>query len=115
MSTYNQTSNDFKSELLFSHRVQTERRSFFFHVKKAPEGEPYLTIGQYARLGDEWVRLKVVIPAEDAKVFYQGLCQGLKAMRSFETATPGKQEAETSPPSVRARSTKSGRQAAAGR
>ena len=82
MSTTNQTQTDVRTELLFSHRVQTDRRSFFFHVKRAPEGPPYLTLSQYARLGDEWVRLKLVVPSEDAKAFYQGLCEALKALRA---------------------------------
>lgn len=82
MSTISPTQNESRAELLFSHRVQTDRRSFFFHVKRTPEGSPYLTLSQYSKLGDEWIRLKVVVPSEDAKAFYQGLCEALKALRA---------------------------------
>ncbi len=86
-----------RAEPLYTHRVQTERRSFFFHVKRGPSGEPYMTVSQFVRMGDEWVRLKLIVPSEDAKPFYHGLCEALKALRSAEPAKPAPQAIEVSP------------------
>ena len=70
---------------MFTHRVQGDKRSFSFNVKRAQSGELYLTLSQFAKVGEEWVRLKLVVGAEDAKPFYQGLCEAIKAMRQAES------------------------------
>jgi hypothetical protein len=94
MSTISST-HDSRTELLYNQRVQTERRSFFFNVKRAQEGEPYLTVSQYSKVGDEWIRLKVVVAADEAKTFYQGLCEALKALRLAGEQFEGKSEAQS--------------------
>jgi hypothetical protein len=77
-------SSDQNSEPIFSHRAHGDKRSFFFNVKRSPSGELCLTVSQFAKVAEEWVRLKLVIPAEDAKPFYQGLCEAIKALRQAE-------------------------------
>jgi hypothetical protein len=78
-------SPDTASVPLYSHRVRTDRRSFFFDVKRSPAGGAYMTVSQFVRLGDEWVRLKLVLPSEDAKAFYLGLCEAIKALRNADS------------------------------
>ncbi len=94
MST-NTTQTDNRAELVFAQKVQAGSRNFYFNVKKAPESPPYLTIGQYAKVADEWVRLKLVVPATDAKAFYQGLCEALRELRNADEteSQPGRRNA----------------------
>ncbi len=77
-------SGETKAESVFSQRVSGERRSFFFDVRRGAEGSAYLTVSQFVRVADEWVRLKIVVPAQDARPFYQGLCEAIKALRAAE-------------------------------
>lgn len=96
-------STDSRTEPLFTHRVQGDKRSFFFNVKRAQSGELYLTLSQFAKVGEEWVRLKLVVGAEDAKPFYQGLCEAIRALRKAETDPVDAANDTAAPPQDNAR------------
>ncbi len=84
---------------MYTHRVQTGKRSYYFNVLRGPEGGAHLTVSQYARIGDEWIKLKIVVPGDEAKAFYQGLCDALRALRAAEGQKPAASasEAEAGP------------------
>lgn len=75
-----------KSTPIFSRQIDTPRRSFFFDVKRAPRGELFFTISELTGQGSVWHRSRVLIPADQAREFYQGLCEAIKAMREAEKA-----------------------------
>ncbi|MBX3120420.1 MAG: DUF3276 family protein [Fimbriimonadaceae bacterium] len=70
-----------KSVKLSSQYVQAGKRSYFFDLKKSGFGEVYFTISQLVPEGNTWTRSTVLIPAEHARAFYDGLCATIKEMR----------------------------------
>lgn len=70
-----------KSVKLSSQYVQAGKRSYFFDLKKSGFGEVYFTISQLIPEGNTWTRSTVLIPAEHARAFYDGLCATIKEMR----------------------------------
>lgn len=84
-----------KTTSLFTRKVANAKRSYSFDVKRAPEGQLYFTISELTGHGSVWHRSRVLIPAEQAREFYIGLCDAIKAMREAEKAAaaeraPGK-------------------------
>lgn len=84
---------------LFSHHFTSGRRSFFFDVKRAQRGELYFTISELVEKDNAFTRQRVVVPADQARDFYLGLCEAIKAMRKLESApaeepAPVKQRSE---------------------
>ncbi len=73
-----------KSSTLFTRQVTAGHRSFFFDVKKAPRGELFFTISELSSRGGVWTRSRVLVPANEAKEFYYGLCEAIKAMREAD-------------------------------
>ncbi len=70
-----------KSVKLSSQYVQAGKRSYFFDLKRSGFGEVYFTISQLIPEGNTWTRSTVLVPAEHARAFYDGLCATIKEMR----------------------------------
>jgi hypothetical protein len=82
------------SSTLFTRQVTAGHRSFFFDVKKAPRGELFFTISELSSRGGVWTRSRVLVPANEAKEFYYGLCETIKAMREADPSIGTKPKAE---------------------
>jgi hypothetical protein len=90
-----------KSVELFSHHVNAGPRSFFFNVKRAPRGELFITVSELTAKENTWSSSKIVVPAEDAREFYMGLCEAIKAMRKADAEFPqAKEDVDTSKPAA---------------
>lgn len=79
---------NFKSTPIYSGSVSAGKRSFFFDVKRAPKGELYFMISELTGRGDVWTKSRVLVPAEQAREFYMGLCDAIKAMREAAKDEP---------------------------
>ena len=67
---------------LFSSRVHTERRSYFFNVKENRRGEPFLTIVESRKTGEgQFDRQQVVVYPSDLAEFMKEL---MKSARYLE-------------------------------
>lgn len=77
-----------KSVEIFSHHVAAGPRSFFFNVKRAPRGELFITIHELTAKDNSWTSSRILVPAEDMKEFYMGMCEAIRAMRKAEAEFP---------------------------
>lgn len=94
---------NFKSTPIYSTSVSSGKRSFFFDVRRAPKGDLYFMISELTGRGDVWTKSRVLVPADQARDFYLGLCEAIKAMREAaredgpklptKTASPIRREA----------------------
>jgi hypothetical protein len=58
---------------IFSEKVVTSRRTYFFDVKETREGAKYLVIGELTQVGSELERHRVMIFEESLDLFMDGL------------------------------------------
>ena len=64
---------DQKKLELFTERVDTNSRHYFFNVKKAENGSKYLVINESRKVGDEFKRNSIMIFEDDLIKFNKGL------------------------------------------
>ena len=64
---------DQKKLELFTERVDTNSRHYFFNVKKAENGSKYLIINESRKVGDEFKRNSIMIFEDDLMKFNKGL------------------------------------------
>ncbi|MGH9760557.1 MAG: DUF3276 family protein [Blastocatellia bacterium] len=58
---------------MFSHKVLTSRRTYFFDVKETREGSKYLVIGELTQVGNEHERHRVMVFEESLELFLEGV------------------------------------------
>lgn len=58
---------------IFSEKVVTSRRTYFFDVKETKEGSKYLVIGELTQVGSELERHRVMVFEESLDSFMDGL------------------------------------------
>lgn len=58
---------------IFSEKVMTGRRTYFFDVKETKEGSKYLVIGELTQVGSELERHRVMVFEESLDSFMNGL------------------------------------------
>lgn len=58
---------------IFSEKVVTNRRTYFFDVKETKDGAKYLVIGEVTQVGSELERHRVMVFEESLDAFMDGL------------------------------------------
>ena len=58
---------------IFSEKVVTSRRTYYFDVKETREGFKYLVIGELTQVGSETERHRVMVFEESLDLFMDGL------------------------------------------
>jgi hypothetical protein len=58
---------------IFSEKVVTSRRTYYFDVKETREGAKYLVIGELTQVGSELERHRVMVFEESLDLFLEGL------------------------------------------
>jgi hypothetical protein len=58
---------------IFSEKVVTSRRTYFFDVKETKDGSKYLVIGELTQVGSELERHRVMVFEESLDSFMEGL------------------------------------------
>jgi hypothetical protein len=58
---------------IFSEKVVTSRRTYYFDVKETREGAKYLGIGELTQVGSELERHRVMVFEESLELFLEGL------------------------------------------
>ncbi|HYM00323.1 MAG TPA: DUF3276 family protein [Blastocatellia bacterium] len=77
---------------IFSHKVVTSRRTYFFDVKETREGAKYLVIGEVTQVGSEHERHRVMVFEESLELFLEGVDRAADFILS---GTEGEFENET--------------------
>jgi hypothetical protein len=67
---------------IFSEKVVTSRRTYFFDVKETREGSKYLVIGELTQVGSETERHRVMIFEESLDSFMDGLDKAVEFILS---------------------------------
>jgi hypothetical protein len=65
---------------IYATQVQTGTRTFFFDIKEADNGKPYLVITESKKSGDQYERKNMVLFESDIEKFSQGF---LKTLLNF--------------------------------
>lgn len=58
---------------IFSEKVVTSRRTYYFDVKETKDGAKYLVIGELTQVGSEMERHRVMVFEESLELFMDGL------------------------------------------
>ncbi|PYP89611.1 MAG: hypothetical protein DMF61_02780 [Blastocatellia bacterium AA13] len=58
---------------IFSEKVVTNRRTYYFDVKETKDGAKYLVIGELTQMGSEMERHRVMVFEESLDFFMEGL------------------------------------------
>ena len=58
---------------IFSEKVVTSRRTYYFDVKETKDGAKYLVIGELTQVGNELERHRVMVFEESLDLFMDGL------------------------------------------
>jgi hypothetical protein len=58
---------------IFSEKVVTSRRTYYFDVKETKDGAKYLVIGELTQVGSEVERHRVMVFEESLEAFMEGL------------------------------------------
>ena len=58
---------------IFSEKVVTSRRTYYFDVKETKDGSKYLVIGELTQVGSELERHRVMVFEESLESFMDGL------------------------------------------
>src|SRR5690349_12546942 len=66
---------------VFSEKVTTERRTYFFDVKETREHALYLVIGELTQVGNETERHRVMVFQESVDSFLRGLAKAIAFMK----------------------------------
>jgi hypothetical protein len=71
---------------IFSEKVVTSRRTYFFDVKETKEGARYLVIGELTQVGSELERHRVMVFEENIDNFVDGLNKAADFIRYGEVS-----------------------------
>ena len=74
---------------IFSEKVVTSRRTYFFDVKETKEGAKYLVIGELTQVGSELERHRVMVFEESLDSFMHGLDKAVDFILGNEAAEGG--------------------------
>jgi hypothetical protein len=74
---------------IFSERVVTSRRTYFFDVKETKDGSKYLVIGELTQVGSEVERHRVMVFEESLDSFMDGLDKAVEFIRYGENGGEG--------------------------
>jgi hypothetical protein len=66
---------------IFSEKVVTSRRTYFFDVKETKEGAKYLVIGELTQVGSDTERHRVMVFEESLGSFVEGLEKAVDFVR----------------------------------
>ena len=58
---------------IFSEKLVTSRRTYYFDVKETKDGSKYLVIGELTQMGSEMERHRVMVFEESLDLFMEGL------------------------------------------
>lgn len=79
---------------IFSEKVVTSRRTYYFDVKQTREGAKYLVIGELTQVGSETERHRVMVFEESLDVFLDGLDKAAEFIASGEVGKGESSRAE---------------------
>ncbi len=74
---------------IFSEKVVTSRRTYFFDVKETKDGSKYLVIGELTQVGSELERHRVMVFEESLDSFMDGLDKAVDFILNNETGEDG--------------------------
>ncbi len=74
---------------LFSEKVVTSRRTYYFDVKETKDGAKYLVIGEVTQVGSELERHRVMVFEESLDSFMEGLDKAVDFILDNETGEDG--------------------------
>ena len=69
---------------IFSEKVVTGRRTYFFDVKETKDGAKYLVIGELTQVGNELERHRVMVFEESLNSFMDGLDKAVEFILNGE-------------------------------
>jgi hypothetical protein len=78
---------------IFSEKVVTSRRTYYFDVKETKDGTKYLVIGELTQVGSELERHRVMVFEESLEMFMDGLDKAV----DFINGNSGEYEKEARP------------------
>lgn len=70
---------------IFSEKVVTSRRTYYFDVKETKDGAKYLVIGELTQVGSELERHRVMVFEESLDYFMDGLDKAVEFILNGET------------------------------
>ena len=70
---------------IFSEKVVTSRRTYFFDVKETKDGSKYLVIGELTQVGSELERHRVMVFEESLESFMEGLDKAVEFIMGSDT------------------------------
>ena len=82
---------------IFSEKVVTSRRTYYFDVKETKDGTKYLVIGELTQVGSELERHRVMVFEESLELFMDGPD---KAVEFIINSDGGEYEKEARPTSA---------------
>ena len=74
---------------IFSEKVVTSRRTYYFDVKETKEGAKYLVIGELTQVGSELERHRVMVFEESLDSFMSGLDKAVDFILNTESGEGG--------------------------
>jgi len=74
---------------IFSEKVVTSRRTYYFDVKETREGAKYLGIGELTQVGSELERHRVMVFEESLDLFLEGLDKAVDFILDSQTVEDG--------------------------
>lgn len=69
---------------IFSEKVVTSRRTYFFDVKETKDKSKYLVIGELTQVGNELERHRVMVFEESLEMFMDGLDKAVEFILNSE-------------------------------
>lgn len=88
------------NRVLFSKSVGASCRTYSFDVRQSSDGDLSFSISELSNDGSIWHRSRVLVEFGEAREFYLGLCDAIRAMR--DAAKEKSASAAVKPRSVRA-------------
>jgi hypothetical protein len=76
---------------IFSEKVVTSRRTYYFDVKETREGAKYLVIGELTQVGSELERHRVMVFEESLEFFLEGLDKAVNFILESEAVDEGEE------------------------
>jgi len=74
---------------IFSEKVVTSRRTYYFDVKETKDGAKYLVIGELTQVGSELERHRVMVFEESLDSFMDGLDKAVEFILNGEMGEDG--------------------------
>jgi Protein of unknown function (DUF3276) len=74
---------------IFSEKVVTSRRTYFFDVKETKDGSKYLVIGELTQVGNELERHRVMVFEESLESFMEGIDKAVEFILNNDRGEEG--------------------------